>query len=116
MLWSALSFAACLAALAWVAGDVAARMGGRDRERWTRPLAVSAFAVFALLGSPALLFNAGFTNFMMAELLLTRQDSLDTKVIENASGLDFIVLDELHTYRGRQGADVAIRALKICSV
>lgn len=48
------------------------------------------------------------TNFMMAELLLTRQDGLDTKVIENASGLDFIVLDELHTYRGRQGADVAI--------
>jgi Lhr-like helicase len=48
------------------------------------------------------------TNFMMTELLLTRQDSLDTKVIENASGLDFIVLDELHTYRGRQGADVAI--------
>jgi Lhr-like helicase len=48
------------------------------------------------------------TNFMMAELLLTRQDPLDTKVIENASGLEFIVLDELHTYRGRQGADVAI--------
>jgi Lhr-like helicase len=48
------------------------------------------------------------TNFMMAELLLTRQDSLDTKVIENARGLNFIVLDELHTYRGRQGADVAI--------
>jgi len=48
------------------------------------------------------------TNFMMAELLLTRQDKLDTKVIENASGLNFIVLDELHTYRGRQGADVAI--------
>lgn len=48
------------------------------------------------------------TNFMMAELLLTRQDPQDTKVIENASGLEFIVLDELHTYRGRQGADVAI--------
>ena len=48
------------------------------------------------------------TNFMMAELLLTRQDNLDTKVIANASGLEFIVLDELHTYRGRQGADVAI--------
>jgi hypothetical protein len=48
------------------------------------------------------------TNFMMAELLLTRQDSLDTQVINNASGLEFIVLDELHTYRGRQGADVAI--------
>ena len=48
------------------------------------------------------------TNFMMAELLLTRQDSLDNKVIENATSLSFIVLDELHTYRGRQGADVAI--------
>ncbi|WP_316201277.1 MULTISPECIES: DEAD/DEAH box helicase [unclassified Bradyrhizobium] len=48
------------------------------------------------------------TNFMMAELLLTRQDDLDTRVIENARGLNFIVLDELHTYRGRQGADVAI--------
>jgi Lhr-like helicase len=48
------------------------------------------------------------TNFMMAELLLTRQDPQDAKVIENASGLGFIVLDELHTYRGRQGADVAI--------
>lgn len=48
------------------------------------------------------------TNFMMAELLLTRQNELDAKVIENAQGLEFIVLDELHTYRGRQGADVAI--------
>ncbi|MDX0952219.1 DEAD/DEAH box helicase [Sinorhizobium medicae] len=48
------------------------------------------------------------TNFMMAELLLTRQDELDSQVIANAVGLEFIVLDELHTYRGRQGADVAI--------
>ena len=48
------------------------------------------------------------TNFMMAELLLTRQDSVDRQVIANANGLEFIVLDELHTYRGRQGADVAI--------
>ncbi|MBP7948733.1 MAG: DEAD/DEAH box helicase [Verrucomicrobiales bacterium] len=48
------------------------------------------------------------TNFMMAELLLTRQDPLDSEVIGNAKGLEFIVLDELHTYRGRQGADVAI--------
>lgn len=48
------------------------------------------------------------TNFMMAELLLTRQDRLDKRVIENATCLEFIVLDELHTYRGRQGADVAV--------
>ena len=48
------------------------------------------------------------TNFMMLELLMTRQSALDKQVIENARGLDFIVLDELHTYRGRQGADVAV--------
>lgn len=48
------------------------------------------------------------TNFMMLELLMTRQDPLDQQVIANAEGLDFIVLDELHTYRGRQGADVAM--------
>ncbi len=48
------------------------------------------------------------TNFMMAELLMTRQSEVDRQVISNAQGLDFIVLDELHTYRGRQGADVAV--------
>jgi Lhr-like helicase len=48
------------------------------------------------------------TNFMMLELLMTRQNGLDRAVIDNAQGLDFIVLDELHTYRGRQGADVAM--------
>ncbi len=48
------------------------------------------------------------TNYMMAELLLTRQDDLDAKVVRNATGLEFIILDELHTYRGRQGADVAV--------
>ena len=48
------------------------------------------------------------TNFMMLELLMTRQNALDQAVIANAQNLDFIVLDELHTYRGRQGADVAL--------
>lgn len=48
------------------------------------------------------------TNFMMLEMLMTRQSELDRDVIANCRGLDFIVLDELHTYRGRQGADVAM--------
>jgi hypothetical protein len=48
------------------------------------------------------------TNFMMLELLMTRQSELDRTVIENCRNLRFIVLDELHTYRGRQGADVAM--------
>ena len=63
--WNALSFAACLVALAWVAGDLAARIGGRDRASWARPIAFGAFALFAVLGSPAFLYNAGFTNFLM---------------------------------------------------
>ena len=44
----------------------------------------------------------------MLELLMTRQDAVDRQVLENCQGLEFIVLDELHTYRGRQGADVAM--------
>lgn len=48
------------------------------------------------------------TNFMMLELILTRYESIDRQVVENCRGLEFLVLDELHTYRGRQGADVAM--------
>jgi len=51
------------------------------------------------------------TNYVMLELMLTRihEDSL-----VQSPNLKFLVLDELHTYRGRQGADVAlvIRKLK----
>lgn len=53
------------------------------------------------------------TNFMMLELLMTRQDDLDRKVIGNCVGLRFLVLDELHTYRGRQGADVALLVRRV---
>jgi len=53
------------------------------------------------------------TNFMMLELLMTRQDDKDKAVIRNAAGLRFLVLDELHTYRGRQGADVALLVRRV---
>lgn len=46
------------------------------------------------------------TNYMMLELLLTRSE--DRELVRAAQGLRFLVLDELHTYRGRQGADVAL--------
>jgi len=54
------------------------------------------------------------TNFMMLELILTRYEDIDRAVIDHSIGLEFLVLDELHTYRGRQGADVAmlVRRLK----
>ncbi len=48
------------------------------------------------------------TNFMMLELILTRYEEVDRRVVENCHGLEFLILDELHTYRGRQGADVAL--------
>lgn len=48
------------------------------------------------------------TNFMMLELILTRYENVDLKVVEHCQGLEFLVMDELHTYRGRQGADVAL--------
>src|SRR5690606_27920996 len=44
---------------------------------------------------------------------MTRQDELDRKVIDNCAGLRFLVLDELHTYRGRQGADVALLVRRV---
>jgi hypothetical protein len=53
------------------------------------------------------------TNFMMLELLMTRQNALDRAVMDNAHGLDYIVLDELHTYRGRQGADMAMLVRRV---
>ncbi len=53
------------------------------------------------------------TNFMMLELLMTRQNDLDKAVMRNARGLRFLVLDELHTYRGRQGADVALLVRRV---
>lgn len=48
------------------------------------------------------------TNFMMLEYILTRFDEVDRRVVEHCEGLELLVLDELHTYRGRQGADVAL--------
>lgn len=47
------------------------------------------------------------TNYVMLELMLTRPDDRRS-LIRMARGLEFLVFDELHTYRGRQGADVAM--------
>ena len=53
------------------------------------------------------------TNYMMMELIMTRarEEWLRKSLAEN---LKYLVLDELHTYRGRQGSDVSllIRRLK----
>ncbi|MDC3284697.1 DEAD/DEAH box helicase [Opitutales bacterium] len=46
------------------------------------------------------------TNYVMLELILTRVDEL--ALVRQSKGLRFLVFDELHTYRGRQGADVGM--------
>ncbi|TAE90590.1 MAG: DEAD/DEAH box helicase [Verrucomicrobia bacterium] len=55
------------------------------------------------------------TNYMMLELLLTRhgEEQIRNSIYDS---LKFLVFDELHTYRGRQGADVGmlIRRIRGC--
>jgi superfamily II DNA/RNA helicase/very-short-patch-repair endonuclease len=53
------------------------------------------------------------TNYIMLEYLLTRHSAPDPQIVEQAQGLRFLVLDELHTYRGRQGADVALLVRRV---
>jgi len=70
------------------------RYTGQDRE---------AERVEILKDPPDILL----TNYVMLELVLTRPEERE-RLITAARGLRFLVLDELHTYRGRQGADVAM--------
>jgi len=46
------------------------------------------------------------TNYMMAELMMVRPE--DRGLLRKTNAPLFLVFDELHTYRGRQGADVAM--------
>ena len=46
------------------------------------------------------------TNYVMLELILTRYT--DRRLVQALGSLRYLVLDELHSYRGRQGADVAL--------
>lgn len=57
--------------------------------------------------------NIILTNYMMLELLMTRagkEESLRKCFLEN---LQFLVFDELHTYRGMQGSDVSMLIRRI---
>lgn len=57
--------------------------------------------------------NIILTNYMMLELLMTRagnEENLRKCFLEN---LHYLVFDELHTYRGMQGSDVALLIRRI---
>lgn len=62
----------------------------------------------AILASPP---DILLTNYVMLELILTRP--YEDNIVKAAQGLRFLVLDELHTYRGRQGADVALLGRRV---
>ncbi len=51
------------------------------------------------------------TNYVMMELILTRHR--DRNLVRALGDLRFLVLDELHSYRGRQGADVALLVRRV---
>ncbi len=51
------------------------------------------------------------TNYAMLELILIRP--FERRLVQAAQGLRFLVVDELHTYRGRQGGDVALLARRV---
>ena len=50
------------------------------------------------------------TNYVMLELMLSR--NMEDKLVSSPD-LKFLVLDELHTYQGRQGADVSLLIRKL---
>jgi ATP-dependent helicase YprA (DUF1998 family) len=54
------------------------------------------------------------TNYMMLELIMTRPGERDLRksIFED---LEFLVFDELHTYRGRQGSDISMLIRRIKS-
>jgi superfamily II DNA/RNA helicase len=76
-----------------------ARYTGQERETDRR----------AILADPP---DILLTNYVMLELMLTRPRER-RGLISAARGLRFLVLDELHTYRGRQGADVAMLVRRV---
>jgi len=55
------------------------------------------------------------TNYMMLELVMTRSGR-DVEVRQNfLENIKYLVFDELHTYRGRQGSDVSLLIRRIKS-
>ena len=96
--WSALSFTLSLAALAWVASDLARRgvrailPSGHWQARWAPVLAILAFAAFAVFGSPAWLFNYGFVNFVMAVAVMTTTAYLSARSWASARTIGWILI------------------------
>lgn len=96
--WTSISFALCLGALAWIASDLAKRVSEAlaPEHMWLKrlaaPVAVGAFAAFALLGSPTALFNAGFTNFVMAVTITAATAYFAARSVNSARQIGWLLV------------------------
>jgi hypothetical protein len=89
VIWSALTFALCLGALTWLAASIAGRWSG---SRAAALLAAAGFAVFALLGSVQNLFQAGFTNFVLALTVTATASYISARSWRSARTLGWFVV------------------------
>ncbi len=89
-LWSALFFAACLGALTWVASDIARRIAPESRS--APILAALGMGAFVSLGSVHYLFNAGFTNFLMAVTITITVSVIVARSSRSARSLGWFLL------------------------
>ena len=94
--WSAVTFAASVASLAWVASDLAGRwtkhVGTKKTSQAATLLAASAIGVWVFLGSPQFLFNSGFTNFVMGVAVVTTASYLSVRSIWSARTLGWFLV------------------------
>lgn len=96
--WTAASFALSMGALAWIAGDLTGRLAkaagltGAWVARLAPAVAVLGFTAFALLGSPQLLYNYGFTNFAMATATMALAAYLSARSWRSARTLGWFLI------------------------
>ena len=94
--WSALTFALSMAALAWVASDLASRWAKEHTSKRSAHvaafLAVLATGAWILLGSPQMLFNSGFTNFVMGVAVVTTASYLSVRSTTSARTLGWFLV------------------------
>ncbi len=93
--WQAISFASCIAALSWMAGDLAQRVLPGITKKRSAALDALAFilvALFFTLGSPSLMFNAGFVNFVMGVSAVTLCSYFSVRTTRSAVTLGWFLV------------------------
>lgn len=95
-IWTSVSFAASVAVLTWIAGDLARRWLAPSTSRrsaaFAGTIAALATGAWALLGSPQNLLNAGFLNFLMGTALVAAATYLSARSMRSARLLGWFVI------------------------